>query len=195
MEPLPYLVKPAAAVYESLRPLPVTVVAENFRSLYNVGALFRTADGAGVERLILAGITGRPPDRGISKTALGAEERVVWEYSPSAAEALERLRARGYEIAAIETDLRAIDLFDWSPRFPVCVVLGNELDGVSPTALERCDVRVEIPMLGLKHSLNVATAAGVVLYELLRKYRRAHERAVTAAGEGCVKGSGRRRRG
>jgi tRNA G18 (ribose-2'-O)-methylase SpoU len=192
MEPLPYLVKPAAAAYESLRPLPVTVVAENFRSLYNVGALFRTADGAGIERLILAGITGKPPDRAISKTALGAEERVAWEYSPTAVEALDRLRAQGYEIAAIETDLHAVDLFDWRPRFPVCVILGNELDGVSPAALERCDVRVEIPMLGLKHSLNVATAAGVVLYELLRKYRRAHERSAAAAGE--IREFGRRRR-
>lgn len=194
MEPLPYLVKPAAAVYERLRPLPVTVVAENFRSLYNVGALFRTADGAGIERLILAGITGKPPERGISKTALGAEERVAWEYCSAAVEALERLRAQGYEIAAVETDLHAVDLFDWRPRFPVCVIFGNELEGVSPEALERSDVRVEIPMLGLKHSLNVATAAGVVLYELLRKYRRACEQsAMAAAGE--VRGFGRRRRG
>jgi 23S rRNA (guanosine2251-2'-O)-methyltransferase len=195
MDPLPYLVKPAAAPYEGLRPLPVTVVAENFRSLYNVGALFRTADGAGIERLVLAGITGRPPDRGISKTALGAEERVAWEYCPTAVEALDRLRAQGYEIAAIETDLHAVDLFDWSPRFPVCVVLGNELEGVSPEALARSDVRVEIPMLGLKHSLNVATAAGVVLYELLRKYRRAHERGAAGAGARELRGFGRRRRG
>ncbi len=190
MESLPYLVKAAGAVYESLRPLPVTVVAENFRSLYNVGALFRAGDGAGVERLVLAGITGRPPDRGISKTALGAEERVPWEHCSCAVEALDRLRAQGYEIAAIETGLHAVDLFDWNPRFPVCVVLGNELEGVSAAALERADVRVEIPMLGLKHSLNVATAAGVVLYELLRKYRRAYER-----GAWGITGFARRRRG
>lgn len=194
MEPLPYLVKPAAAVYESLRPLPVTVMAENFRSLYNVGALFRTADGAGIERLILAGITGKPPDRRIAKTALGAEERVAWEYCAGAGEVLERLRAQGYEIASVETDLHAVDLFDWRPRFPVCVIFGNELEGVSQEVLQRSDVRVEIPMLGLKHSLNVATAAGVVLYELLRKYRRAHEQSVMAAAWE-VMGFGRRCRG
>lgn len=175
MERLPFRATAAAARYDGVKPLPVTVVAENFRSLYNVGALFRAADGAGVERLVLVGITGRPPDRGIAKTALGAEEHVAWEYAAEAAEPLERLRAQGYEIAAVETGLHAVDLFDWMPRFPVCVIFGNELSGVSEAALERADVRVAIPMLGFKDSLNVATAAGVVLYELLRKYRRAVE--------------------
>jgi tRNA G18 (ribose-2'-O)-methylase SpoU len=172
---LPFRATAAAARYEGVKPLPVIVVAENFRSLYNVGALFRAADGAGVERLVLAGITGRPPDRGIAKTALGAEEHVSWEYVSEAVEALERLRAQGYEIAAVETGLPSVDLFDWAPRFPVGVVFGNELSGVSDAVLERADVMVQIPMLGFKDSLNVATAAGVVLYELLRKYRRAVE--------------------
>jgi 23S rRNA (guanosine2251-2'-O)-methyltransferase len=175
MERLPYAATASAVLYEGLKPLPVTVVAENVRSLYNVGALFRTADGAGIERLVLVGITGCPPDRGIAKTALGAQERVAWEYHADAAEALEGLRERGHEIAAVETGLHAVDLFDWRPRFPVAVVLGNELEGVSRAVVERCDVLVRIPMLGMKHCLNVATAAGVVLYELLRKYRRAWE--------------------
>jgi tRNA G18 (ribose-2'-O)-methylase SpoU len=78
---------------------------------------------------------------------------------------------RGAELAVIETSVRSVDLFDWVPRFPVCLVFGNEKDGVSPALLERCDTHVRIPMLGFKHSLNVATAGGVVLYELLRKYR------------------------
>lgn len=186
MERLVFRATAAAARYEGVKPLPVTVMAENFRSLYNVGALFRAADGAGVERLVLVGITGRPPDRGIAKTALGAEEHVAWEYAAEAAGPLERLRVQGYEIAAVETGLHAVDLFDWMPRFPVCVIFGNELSGVSESALERADVRVAIPMLGFKDSLNVATAAGVVLYELLRKYRR--------AVEGCAKLSGRGRR-
>lgn len=182
MERLPYAATASAALYEGLKPLPVTVVAENVRSLYNVGALFRTADGAGIERLVLAGITGRPPDRGIAKTALGAEERVPWEYRADAVEALEGLRERGYEIAAVETGLHTVDLFDWRPRFPVAVVLGNELEGVSRAVVERCDVLVCIPMLGMKHCLNVATAAGVVLYELLRKYRRAWENPAQVRG-------------
>ena len=175
MERLPFQVTAAAAPYADIKPLPVTLVAENIRSLYNVGALFRAADGAGIERLVLVGITGRPADRGIAKTALGAEEHVPWEYVPDSAEALERLRAEGYEIAAVETGLHAVDLFDWTPRFPVCVVFGHELAGLSEAALKRADVMVQIPMLGFKDCLNVATAAGVVLYELLRKYRRARE--------------------
>ncbi len=87
------------------------------------------------------------------------------------------LRARGYEIAAVETTLRSVDLFDWRPAFPVCVLFGHEVDGVHPELLDLCDTHIRIPMLGAKHSLNVATAAGVVLYELLRKYRRMAEAA------------------
>jgi tRNA G18 (ribose-2'-O)-methylase SpoU len=91
--------------------------------------------------------------------------------SGSAAAAVDNLRARGFEIAAIETSLHAVDLFDWRPRFPVCVVFGHEVEGIAPALLERCDVHVRIPTLGTKGSINVATAGGVVLYELLRKYR------------------------
>ena len=86
-------------------------------------------------------------------------------------EAESALRERGYEIAAIETSVRSVDLFEWMPRFPVCVLFGHEVDGLSPALLARCDTLVRIPMLGRKHSLNVATAGGVVIYELLRKYR------------------------
>jgi 23S rRNA (guanosine2251-2'-O)-methyltransferase len=82
------------------------------------------------------------------------------------------IRARGYEVAAVETSVHAVDLFDWAPRFPVCVVFGHEVEGIRPEVSELCDTHVRIPMLGRKHSLNVATAAGVAIYELLRKYRR-----------------------
>jgi tRNA G18 (ribose-2'-O)-methylase SpoU len=85
--------------------------------------------------------------------------------------AVDELRARGCEIAAVETSLHAVDLFDWQPRFPVCIVFGHEVNGIAPPLLERCDVHVRIPALGTKGSINVATAGGVVLYELLRKYR------------------------
>jgi tRNA G18 (ribose-2'-O)-methylase SpoU len=81
------------------------------------------------------------------------------------------LRAQGYEIAAIETSARAVDLFDWRPRFPLCLLFGHEVDGLSPLLLDACETHVRIPMLGLKHSLNVASAGAVVMYELLRKYR------------------------
>ncbi|MCP5110260.1 MAG: RNA methyltransferase [bacterium] len=172
MERLPYLATPGAASYEGLKPLPVAVLLNNVRSLYNVGSFFRTADAAGVERLYLTGITGHPPSNAISKTALGSEETVAWEHRASAVHVVDGQRARGYEIAAIETSLHSVDLFDWRPAFPVCVVFGHEVDGIPPELLDRSDTHVRIPMLGLKHSLNVATAGGVVLYELLRKYRR-----------------------
>ncbi len=157
--------------YDAVRARPVTVLLDNVRSLYNVGAFFRTADAAGVEKLHLCGITGRPPKRAITKTALGAEETVAWEHEWEPLPAVERLRAAGYEIAAIETSLHAVDLFEWQPRFPVCILFGHEVEGIRPELAARCDTHVRVPMLGKKHSLNVATAGGVVIYELLRKYR------------------------
>jgi tRNA G18 (ribose-2'-O)-methylase SpoU len=171
MDRVPFQATTAGAVYERIHALPVRVVLDNVRSLYNVGAFFRTAEGARVEKLHLCGITGRPPKRAITKTALGAEESVAWEHTWEPVPLLRSIRESGHEIAAIETSPHAVDLFDWAPRFPVCVVFGHEVDGVQPEVSALCDTHVRIPMLGAKHSLNVATAGGVVLYELLRKYR------------------------
>ena len=171
MERLPFQATQAAAAYEHIRMLPVSVVLDNIRSMYNVGAFFRTADAAGVEKLYLGGITARPPKNAISKTALGAEERVPWEHAWDPLTFLTDLRALGYEIAAVETSVHAMDLFDWQPRFPVCLVFGHEVEGIRSEAACLCDTHVRIPMLGIKHSLNVATAGGVAIYELLRKYR------------------------
>ncbi|HEY1242251.1 MAG TPA: TrmH family RNA methyltransferase [Bryobacteraceae bacterium] len=170
MERVPFRATHAGGVYEGLA-LPVCVLLDNVRSLYNVGAFFRTADATQIEQLYLCGITGRPPKRAITKTALGAEESVRWEHAWEPVPVAEQLRGRGYEIAAIETAVHAVDLFEWQPRFPVCVLFGHEVDGLRPELSERADTHVRIPMLGGKHSLNVATAGGVVLYELLRKYR------------------------
>lgn len=169
---LPFQATQAGAAYEHITAIPVAVLLDNVRSLYNVGAFFRTADAVGVEKLYLCGITGHPPKAGISKTALGADETVAWEHSWEPLLTLAALRTRGYEVATIETTVHAVDLFDWQPRFPVCVIFGHEVEGVRPEVSEFCDTHVRIPMLGTKHSLNVATAGGVVLYELLRKYRR-----------------------
>jgi tRNA G18 (ribose-2'-O)-methylase SpoU len=171
MDRIPFQATAAGAAYERIARLPAAVLLDNVRSLYNVGAFFRTADAAAVETLYLCGITGRPPKRAISKTALGAEETVAWEHAWEPLPLLHGLRERGYEIAAVETSMHAVDLFDWAPRFPVCVVFGHEVDGIRPEVSALCDTHVRIPMLGLKHSLNVATAGGIVLYELLRKYR------------------------
>jgi 23S rRNA (guanosine2251-2'-O)-methyltransferase len=171
LDRLPYRATGQFSAYEAIRRLPVSVMLDDVRSLYNVGAFFRTADGAAIEKLYLCGITGFPPKNEISKTALGAEETVSWDHSWEAAPILRDLRSRGYEIAAIETSVRSVDLFDWRPRFPVCVLFGHEVDGLRTELAELADTHVRIPMLGTKHSLNVATAGGIVLYELLRKYR------------------------
>jgi 23S rRNA (guanosine2251-2'-O)-methyltransferase len=179
MERLPYLATAASTPYESIGQLPVSVLLDNVRSLYNVGSFFRTGDAAGIERLYLCGITGHPPHRSLNKTALGSEERVAWAHTWHAADVLASLHARGHEIAAVETSVHSVDLFDWKPRFPVCVVFGHEVDGIQPHLLENCDTHIRIPMLGTKHSLNVATAGGVVIYELLRKYRRLVENGRT----------------
>jgi tRNA G18 (ribose-2'-O)-methylase SpoU len=170
MDRIPFQATLAGAPYERLH-LPAAVLLDNVRSLYNVGAFFRTADAAALEKLYLCGITGRPPKHAITKTALGAEESVPWEHNWDALSVIQDLRRRGYELAAIETSVHAVDLFDWTPRFPVCVVFGHEVDGIRAEISSQCDTHVRIPMLGAKHSLNVATAGGVVLYELLRKYR------------------------
>lgn len=151
------------------------MLLDNVRSMYNAGAFFRTADAAALEELCLCGITPYPPKSGITKTALGAEDTVPWKRAADALAAARAYHERGYEIAAIETSAHSIDLFDWRPRFPVCVVFGHEVDGIRAELLDYCDTHVRIPMLGRKHSLNVATAAGVVAFELLRKYRRLAE--------------------
>jgi 23S rRNA (guanosine2251-2'-O)-methyltransferase len=171
MERLPFQATLAGAGYQNIPALPVSILLDDVRSMYNVGAFFRTADAAGVEKLYLCGITSHPPRRAISKTALGAEERVPWEHTWDALPLLESLRASACEIAAVETTVHAVDLFDWKPHFPVCLVFGHEVTGIRPEIAELCDTHVRIPMLGTKHSLNVATAGGVAVYELLRKYR------------------------
>jgi tRNA G18 (ribose-2'-O)-methylase SpoU len=169
---LPWQATRGAAAYDGIERLPVSIVLENVRSMYNVGSFFRTADAAGAAKLCLCGITAHPPKGAITKTALGAEEVVPWEHTWDAPSLIRRLRAEDCEIAAIETSLHAIDLFDWQPRFPVAVLFGHETDGLTPELSAMADTHVRIPMLGKKHSLNVATAGGVVLFELLRKYRR-----------------------
>ena len=151
--------------------LPVAIVLDHVRSMYNVGAFFRTADAVALERLLLCGITAHPPQPEIAKTALGAEQTVPWEYLTDSLVALRMLKARGYELAAIETGPNAVDLFEWTPRWPVAVVFGNEVDGLDASLIALCDAHIRLPMQGAKNSLNVATAGGVVAYELLRKHR------------------------
>lgn len=144
--------------------LPFCAVLNNVRSLYNVGSIFRTADGAGLEKLWLCGITGHPPDTQISKTALGAEKEIPWEYRKDASELLQELKTKGYSVVLLEQTAESISFQDYYPSGPVCLVVGNEIEGVSESLLPFCDKTVEIDMAGVKNSLNVTVAFGIVAY-------------------------------
>lgn len=152
--------------------LPFTVILNDIRSLYNVGSIFRTADGAGVEKLWLCGITGFPPSERISKTALGAEERVSWEYHPDPCTVIQRLKKRGYQIVLLEQMEPVTAYEDFMPEGPVCLVLGNEISGVSEELVRLCDRAVEIEMCGIKNSLNVSVAFGVVAYHIRSTFKK-----------------------
>jgi tRNA G18 (ribose-2'-O)-methylase SpoU len=168
---LPYRATAAGATYDAVPRLPVSVLLHNVRSAYNVGAFFRTLDAVSGAHLYLAGISPTPAHRGVTKTALGAETTLPWSHVEDSVQMLDSLHRGGWTIAAVETLVSAVDLFEWQPSFPVCLVFGHEVDGLAPGIVERASEHVRIPMLGRKQSLNVATSGGVVLYELLRKYR------------------------
>lgn len=146
--------------------LPFCVVLNDIRSLYNVGSIFRTADGAGVEKVWICGITGHPPDTQITKTALGAEAEVPWEYRREAGAVLRELKAGGYQIVFLEQLAESVPYQDYEPSGRVCLVLGSEVAGVSEDLVGLCDATLEIEMAGAKNSLNVAVAFGVVAYHL-----------------------------
>ncbi len=150
--------------------LPVIVLLENIRSMHNVGSLFRTADAFLVEAIYLTGYTPKPPHRDIHKTALGATETVVWKYFDHALEAVTSLKNAGYRIVGVEQVTDSIELQDFklSESEKMVLIFGNEVEGVSEQILALCDTCVEIPQYGMKHSLNVSVAAGLVLWELMR---------------------------
>ncbi len=148
---------------------PVVIVVDNVRSLYNVGSIFRSCDGALVEKLYLCGFSPYPPRKEISKTALSATESVPWEYVYDVCEAIGRLKAEGWRIAALEHTTDSISCFDLAAEhFPLAIVVGNEVAGVTDEALALCDFAIEIPMYGAKQSLNVAVATGVICFESVR---------------------------
>ncbi|HEY4336417.1 MAG TPA: RNA methyltransferase [Puia sp.] len=149
---------------------PIVVVLDNIRSMHNVGSVFRTADAFLIEAIYLCGYTPQPPHRDIHKTALGATETVEWRYFVSAAEAVRELQERGYGVFAVEQAEGSVSLTEFSNRFssPLAVIFGNEVSGVSEDALALCDGGIEIPQWGMKHSLNISIAAGIVLWELVR---------------------------
>jgi tRNA G18 (ribose-2'-O)-methylase SpoU len=138
----------------------------NVRSLWNVGAIFRTADGAGIGRLVLSGITGTPPRPEIAKTALGAEDAVPWIYDADPEAAARRIKSAGFRLLVLETGPGSRPLAEIDPRGPLCLVVGHELAGVSPGLLALADELAALPMRGVKESLNVAVAFGIAAYHL-----------------------------
>ncbi len=150
----------------SKKRIPLTVVLNNIRSLHNVGSIFRTADGAGVEKVFLCGYTGYPPQGDIAKTALGAEGHVPWEYRENALEVIKQLKTKGYQIVLLEQIEGSVSHDVFKPKPPVCLVLGNEVTGISEDLLKIADAAIEIEMAGIKNSLNVSVAFGVVAYHL-----------------------------
>jgi tRNA G18 (ribose-2'-O)-methylase SpoU len=151
--------------------VPVIVVLENIRSAYNVGSVFRTADAFLIKAIYIIGYSAKPPHKEIKKTALGAEETVNWKYFKTTAEAIEDLQKEKYKVYAIEQAVNSLPLqqVKFANDEKVAVIFGNEVTGVEQSTIHLCDGCIEIPQLGMKHSLNIATAAGVVLWELVRK--------------------------
>ncbi len=158
---------------------PIHIVLDNLRSAFNVGSIFRLADAARAAEVVPCGYTAFPPHHKLEQTSLGTTDSVPWRRFDTIAEALTDLKQRGVRLVAVETARSAAPYHRFDHRFPVALVLGNEALGVSEAALRMCDAVVEIPVFGYKNSVNVATAAGVVLYDVLRQAGWLDETAAT----------------
>ena len=147
----------------------IYLVLDNIRSMYNVGAIFRSAEGARVKKIYLCGITATPPREKIFKTSMGAVDWVDWEYCNSSSSVVRRLKKEGVQIVALEQTDTSVHYKKAKYKRPIAIVVGHELKGVSNDVLKLCDLCVEIPMYGRANSLNVATSAGILLFEILEK--------------------------
>lgn len=150
---------------------PISLIVDNVRSIYNVGSIFRTCDSALVSQISLCGFTPHPPRKEISKTALDAEQSVPWKCFKNTLDAIREAKDSGQTVLALEltNNSRAYTSIAKS-EFPLSIVVGNELTGIDSEVLSYCDGAIEIPMFGVKHSLNVSVSTGIILYEALRKY-------------------------
>jgi 23S rRNA (guanosine2251-2'-O)-methyltransferase len=151
--------------------LPVYIILNSIRSNYNVGSIFRTSDGVMIEKLYLCGYTPHPPKKEIMKTALGATESVNWEYVEDPKEVILLLKKKGIKIAALELTDNSFPHYNLkADTFPLALIIGNEISGVSQELLDLCDSSIEIPQYGIKQSLNVAVAYGITVFELRKIY-------------------------
>ncbi len=160
---------------------PIFVVLDNLRSAFNVGSIFRTADGVLVSKLYLCGITAHPPNPKLEKTALGVIPFVPWEYREKPEEVISEMHAQGIPVIALETTAQSQCIWEYHFPNPVCLVLGNEVTGLSESVLSLVDEVIEIPLMGYKNSINVAVAFGIAVYEIQRQYWGPSQR------ERCVK--------
>ena len=158
--------------YSATERHPVTLMLHNIRSMWNVGSMFRTADAAGIDEIVLAGYTATPPRKEIDKTALGAQLTVPWRHFQDPLEALSVLKAEGRKVFGLEIAENSRSYSSLQPDdYPLVLLVGNEVDGIGDELLARCDGVLEIPQYGTKHSLNVSVAAGVALFECVRLFR------------------------
>jgi len=147
----------------------VYVICDNIRSLYNVGSIFRTSDALGVKKIYLCGITGTPEQKGVLKVSLGAEKSVLWEHYKNSWRLVDKLKKQGFNIVSLELTQNSKNVKFFKPKFPLALIVGNEVDGVSQSLLKRSNAIVYIPMKGIKESLNVSVAFGIAAYEILNK--------------------------
>ncbi len=161
----------SADEYKQAQKFPIVIVLDNVRSMMNIGSVFRTADAFRVEKIFLCGITACPPHKEIHKTALGATESVDWAYFENAADAIEHLKEKNFQIIALEQTNESKDLRNFTPQknTPYAFVFGNEVKGVDDQVLVRCDDFLEIPQFGTKHSFNISVSAGIVLWDVFSK--------------------------
>ncbi len=159
--------------FKKAQKTPVIIVLDNIRSLNNIGSVFRTADAFLIKKILLCGITARPPHKDIHKTALGATESVDWEYFETTQKAIEQLKKDTVQIISIEQVKNAIDLQDFTPDKDktYALIFGNEVKGVQQSIVDQSDYCIEIPQFGTKHSLNISVSAGIVLWEFVKKIK------------------------
>lgn len=153
--------------------IPVVIVLDNIRSAHNVGSFFRTSDAFRIAHIYLCGITAQPPSNEIRKTALGSTESVEWSYHESTVEVVANLKSKGFIVAGVEQVDNPVMLEDYKneKNNPVALVFGNEVKGVQQSVLDKCDLAIEIPQYGTKHSLNVSVSGGIVIWEVFKQFR------------------------
>jgi len=167
------LLRPSKEEFKNLPKMPIVVVLDNVRSCHNIGSVFRTSDALLVEKLYLCGITSTPPDKEIRKTALGAENSVVWEYRDSTVDLVTDLKLQGYLVVAIEQVEKSTSLENYCPpeNSKLALIFGNEVKGVQQEVVDCCDLSLEIPQYGTKHSFNISVSVGIVLWDLFSKLK------------------------